>query len=927
MGMTVQWGDGQRLPSRRRISRARFVLVCASVVAVLGGGLLAASASALAPSILPEVIGTPKLGGRLQCNSGSWNGPVSQFYFTWIRDGSPIKGHEHLQEPAYELKKEDEGHEIWCVVWARGEGTEVSAESVNSVKWGEEKQKPEPPQDAEPPTASGVGEVGRQLTCSPGTWTGHPAPTLSYRWLRDEHEISPTQESSAYTVTGDDVGHTLQCKVIATNEVGEAFAISNGIHVKGEKPKGPAPKVEGTGRVGETLTCLHTGWTGIPEPTFSYQWQLEGKAIPGATGQTLLVEASFEGKQVSCFLTAENVEGKETATSERREINPKRPENTVPPEITGEAKVGRELTCSTGTWTGSPTFTYAWKRELKEGEELELSSSKTWKYLVVTADEAHALHCFVTAKNGGGEAIAHSKAFVIPKEGTHGEAPVPTNSLPGISGNDRVGERLSCSEGVWKGTGPLSYEYQWERDAKVSIQGATAKTYTVVEADEGHKLTCEVTAKNEYGTASAMSEPVPISGQAPQVTQQPSISGEGRLGESLVCLPGKWTGAPPPEFSYRWLRGEGSGQGSEIAGASGYVYKVQAADVGHVLTCVVTAHNSEGSETAEASFELPGGPPEPLEAPKITGSAQINGNLVCEEGRWNGAPLEPSFQWLLNGTPIPGATQKNLEVATAYRGQLLACQVTETNKQGHASAESAALRVPGIAPRNVIAPTIAGVGSLEAQLTCEHGIWEGAPPPAFTYQWYRDNSPIAGATGSTYIVEAADQGHLLVCVVTATNAEGRIEAESANVVPVLGHKAEIQNIPITTTPPTTAQVIALVRNAFVSQLPNTFHGLRLSTIRKKRGAYIEFTSPRPGTLEVVWFVSVKAAHHKSRRVILARGVRVYAKASRTSMHIVLTKQGEHMLKRAKRVKLDAEALFSVTGGPKVAWMDPFTLLH
>ena len=40
-------------------------------------------------------------------------------------------------------------------------------------------------------TPSGQVDVGVILTCAPGTWTGNPAPTFAYRWLRDGTNIAP----------------------------------------------------------------------------------------------------------------------------------------------------------------------------------------------------------------------------------------------------------------------------------------------------------------------------------------------------------------------------------------------------------------------------------------------------------------------------------------------------------------------------------------------------------------------------------------------------------------------------------------------------------------------------------------------------------------------------------------------------------------
>jgi hypothetical protein len=64
-------------------------------------------------------------------------------------------------------------------------------------------------------------------------------------------------------------------------------------------------------------------------------------------------------------------------------------------------------------------------------------------------------------------------------------------------------------------------------------------------------------------------------------------------------------------------------------------------------------------------------------------------------------------------------------------------------------------------------------------LLCASGSWTGTPPPTFTYRWLREGVAIAGATEASYKVQAADEGHGLLCEVTATNSAGSKSATSA----------------------------------------------------------------------------------------------------------------------------------------------------
>ena len=81
------------------------------------------------------------------------------------------------------------------------------------------------------------------------------------------------------------------------------------------------------------------------------------------------------------------------------------PVNTVAPALSGTAQENQTLTCSTGTWTGTPTITFAyqWKRN---GSNIGSATNST--YTLVTADVGQSILCTVTATNGAGSVNANS---------------------------------------------------------------------------------------------------------------------------------------------------------------------------------------------------------------------------------------------------------------------------------------------------------------------------------------------------------------------------------------------------------------------------------------------------------------------------------------------------------------------------------------
>lgn len=102
------------------------------------------------------------------------------------------------------------------------------------------------------------------------------------------------------------------------------------------------------------------------------------------------------------------------------------PINTVAPVISGTPDVGETLSCTEGTWTvtGTPSYTYQWKRD---GSSIGGATSATY---VLTEDDALTqITCTVTATDDEGSTDATSNALDI------NEAPqeiIPVTELPGL---------------------------------------------------------------------------------------------------------------------------------------------------------------------------------------------------------------------------------------------------------------------------------------------------------------------------------------------------------------------------------------------------------------------------------------------------------------------------------------------------------------
>jgi hypothetical protein len=85
----------------------------------------------------------------------------------------------------------------------------------------------------------------------------------------------------------------------------------------------------------------------------------------------------------------------------------------------------------------------------------------------------------------------------------------------------------------------------------------------------------------------------------PSNTQPPVVSGTAEVGKELSSTNGSWSGSTPLTFGYQWRRCDKTGGGcANISEATDNTYKLQAADGGNTVRVVVTAKNSDGSDSA-----------------------------------------------------------------------------------------------------------------------------------------------------------------------------------------------------------------------------------------------------------------------------------------------------------------------------------------
>jgi hypothetical protein len=218
------------------------------------------------------------------------------------------------------------------------------------------------------------------------------------------------------------------------------------------------PTISGTPVVGNTLTASNGSFSGTGPFNYTYRWLRcpasgsggngEGcTAISGATFKRYIVRQADVGNRLRVRVTAANSEGSASEVSNATAIvraAPARPQNTVPPTISGTPQVGQTLTASNGTWTGQAplTFSYQWRRCDRTGASCsDISGATSKTYTLASADEGTTLRVRVTARNSAGTASATSAptAVVSKAEAPAGSAiSVNEVSLPNRLLVDRV---------------------------------------------------------------------------------------------------------------------------------------------------------------------------------------------------------------------------------------------------------------------------------------------------------------------------------------------------------------------------------------------------------------------------------------------------------------------------------------------------------
>ena len=342
-------------------------------------------------------------------------------------------------------------------------------------------------------------------------------------------------------------------------------------------------------------------------------------------------------------------------------------------------------------------------------------------------------------------------------------------------------------------------------------------TYTLRNSARGKAVMVRVHFEDDRGhtevVASRLTTLVPVVGNS-SANGGVDVRGTARVGGTLSVYTGRITdpdGMEDSEFTYQWLRSEGT-YNTSIEGATGSTYVPVAADEGTSIKVRVGFTDDAGyyeSFTSGGTAPVAAAPVSLFTASthdtpeSHDGSAAFTFELRFSEAPADGvtdSTLEDHALAVIGGTVTDVSqleTGKNLrwEITVQPSGNEevivtlpptidCAAQGAICTGDGRMLSVALAILVPG--PQN--APTITGTARVGETLTASTtGITDsdGLTNATFTYQWLADDAAISGATGSTYMLVAADVGKAIKVQVSfsddADNAESLTSAATAAV--------------------------------------------------------------------------------------------------------------------------------------------------
>ncbi|MDZ5460819.1 M10 family metallopeptidase C-terminal domain-containing protein [Azohydromonas lata] len=702
-------------------------------------------------ALAPTITGMARQGEVLKAAAPVDSDGVNALAYQWLRDGQAVDG---ATGASYTLKQADVGH----VLTLRASYTDnygghetltsaatASVANVNDVPWGGI-------------TLSVDSFIqGHTVTATHDLHDDDGMGPVSWQWMRGSLPIAGAT-GQRYTLTQDDVGKSVAARATWVDGGGktETFTdqLSPAVQNVNDAPTGGVT-VSGSATQGQTLTAANTLADADGLGAIKYQWLRDGVDIAGAAAGTYKLAQADVGHAISVraayldkFGTAEAVASAATAAVANA--------NDAPAggvTVGGLAKQGSVLSAVTAKLAdadGLGAFSYQW---LRGGVAVDGATAAT--YATSQADVGQAVSVRVSYTDGYGalESVTSTASAAVANAND-----APTGGVT-VSGTAAQGQVLTAGHTLADLDGLGVVSYQWLR-AGVAIAQATGAGYTLTQADVGKAISVKASYVDGFNTAesrtSAATAAVANVNDAP--TGGVTVGGEATQGQTLTAAHTLADADGLGTVKYQWLR-----DGAAIAGATAATYVLKEADVGHAIAARAAYVDKLGTAeavTSDATAAVANVNDAPTGGVTLTGLARQGGVLSAVTAKLVDADGlgALSWQWLRGGVAVDGATAATYALGQADVGQAVSVRVAYTD--GHGTVESvtstasaAVANVNDVATGSV---TVSGTAEVGRTLSASFELQDldGMGPVAL--QWLRGGTAIAGATGASYVLTAAD---------------------------------------------------------------------------------------------------------------------------------------------------------------------------
>ena len=472
--------------------------------------------------------------------------------------------------------------------------------SFNGSTWNQVVEPCQSPMNVINPIISGTINVGDTLTVTNnGTWIGDSPITYTYQWLRNGADIGG-EVNSTYLLTALDVGTNISCRVTGTNACGFANATSNAL--------GP---IVGSALLDTYATNTAYGWSvarklkssatvairirrsndnAESDIGFDVYGNLNTNAITTFVGANSAFITRIYEQNASGYTLAQT-----TAGSQPRIVNAGVLEvlNTKPCGVRGAANVSMSVASSTSYFnflhdgTNSSAF-----------HVFSFGNTFSNRFYSTRQGSGAGIDCYFFSAQNPYTVIANASGVIATNTPsltlTSGQQYFFANYFDADNAtaanrlefylNGRTAQKNNITTGT-PSTGNASTDFNF------SYNDSNTKFQELILFPSQPTLS---TIRNNINTYYNIYT-------APINTVAPTISGGTTVGYLLSSTTGTWNDGnnPPITYSYQWKR-----NGSNIVGATSSTYSIATADLGANITCMVTATNSWGSNSANSSNSI-----------------------------------------------------------------------------------------------------------------------------------------------------------------------------------------------------------------------------------------------------------------------------------------------------------------------------------